>query len=125
LKIIKVILISFFISIIFYFSWLENPNFNKVEIIPSWLNNWSNLHGQLRTCLPFIPLGYILNTYRNKYLFSIRGLFVCFLVICFAEVGQFFIPTRFPDFIDFIFGLLGSFIGIFIHGLINKFETKI
>lgn len=34
-----------------------------------------------------------------------------FLVVSAAEIGQFFLPNRFPDFIDIFFGLLGSIIG--------------
>ncbi len=125
MKIIKFAIIAVTICCVFYFSWLNNPNFSKNALVPFWLNNWSNLHGQLRTGLPFIPLGFIFNTYRKKWKFSISGILLCFAVAVIAEFGQFFIPTRFPDTMDIFYAMLGSFIGSIFHHSISKFETKI
>ena len=124
MKIIKTLIAILFILIIFYLSWLKNSNFEKITFLPNWLNNWSNIHGQLRTAVPFIPLGFLLNSYKKNGM-SLSGLLICFLVVCVAEFGQLFIPTRVPDIIDIFFGLVGSILGMIIQNIIKKIETKI
>jgi len=125
LKVIKLVFILLLIIVIFFFSWLKNPNFDHISVIPVWLNNWSNLHGQLRTSVPFIPLGFLLNTYRKKGLISLTGLFISFIVVVIAELGQFLIPTRYPDLMDVFFGILGSIVGMIFQNIFKKIETKI
>jgi len=125
LKFLKSILIFILILIVLFFSWLKNPNFDQIAVIPSWLNNWSNLHGRIRTAVPFIPLGFILNTYRKKWKLSISGLLLCLIVVVIAELGQYLIPTRYPDIFDVLFGILGALLGMSIHLIINLRETKI
>ena len=119
------VFILLLIIVIFFFSWLKNPNFDHISVIPVWLNNWSNLHGRIRTAVPFIPLGFILNTYRKKWKLSISGLLLCLIVLVIAELGQYLIPTRYPDIFDVLFGILGALLGMSIHLIINLRETKI
>ena len=83
------------------------------------------MHGQLRTAVPFIPLGFLLNSYKKKWVISLSGLLICFLVVCVAEFGQLFIPTRVPDIIDIFFGLVGSILGMIIQNIIKKIEAKV
>jgi glycopeptide antibiotics resistance protein len=125
LKVIKLVFILLLIIVIFYFSWLKNPNFDHISVIPIWLNTWSNLHGRLRTAVPFIPLGFILNTYRTKWKLSISGILICFMLVVIAELGQYFIPTRYLDIFDVLSGIFGSLLGMLIHLIINSRETKI
>ena len=125
LKIVKVIIVILFILIIFYLSWLKNANFENISLIPKWLNDWSNMHGQLRTAIPFIPLGFLLNTYKKKWIISLTGLAISFLVVCIAEIGQFFIITRVTDMVDIFFGLVGSLFGMVLQNIFNKIETKV
>lgn len=125
MKVIKLVFILLLIIVIFYFSWLKNPNFDHISVIPIWLNNWSNLHGRLRTAVPFIPLGFILNTYRTKWKLSISGILICFMLVVIAELGQYFIPTRYLDIFDVLSGIFGSLLGMLIHLIINSRETKI
>lgn len=125
MKIIKGIIAILFILIIFYLSWLRNANFERIGFIPKWLNDWSNIHGQLRTAVPFIPLGFLLNTYKKKWIISLTGLLICFLVVCIAEIGQFFIITRVTDTVDIFFGVVGALFGMVLQNIFKKIEIKI
>ena len=125
MKFLKVLTASAIIIIILYLSWLRNPNFDQLSVIPNWLNRWSNLHGQLRTAVPFIPLGFLLNTYKKKWYISLTGLLICLIVVIIAELGQFFIPTRYPDIIDVFFGVLGALLGMVFQNIFQKIEVKV
>ena len=125
MKILKVLTASAIIIIILYLSWLRNPNFDQLSVIPNWLNRWSNLHGQLRTAVPFIPLGFLLNTYKKKWYISLTGFLICLIVVIIAELGQFFIPTRYPDIIDIFFGVLGALLGMVLQNIFQKIEVKV
>ena len=113
------------IVLIFICSWLKSPDLGKNLLLPSWLNNWSNIHGQIRTAVPFIPLGFILNTFKKKWIINLLGLLICFLVGCIAEIGQLFIPTRVFDIVDIFFGIIGSLCGMVLQNIFKKIETKV
>ena len=125
MKFFKVGLVLVFIGIIFLFSWLNSPDFANVPLMPNWLNNWSNLHGQLRTGAPFIPLGFLLNSYSKKWFISLTGLLISFFVVVIAELGQYFIPTRYPDPMDGFYGIVGALIGMMIQIIYKKIEVKV
>jgi glycopeptide antibiotics resistance protein len=125
LKFFKVGLVLVFIGGIFVFSWLNSPDFANVPLMPSWLNNWSNLHGQLRTGAPFIPLGFLLNSYSKKWIISLRGFLISFFVVVIAELGQNFIPTRYPDPIDILYGIIGALVGMMFQIIYRKIEVKV
>lgn len=126
------------ITIIFYFSWLPNPDFGTENYLPLWLRNWSNCYYNLRTAVPFVAVGYLLemripkNNPRTKIPNRIRrfiqNIGIAAAVVCIAEGGQFFITNRHPDFMDVVFGILGSICGVFFHHLFqvinNKFFNK-
>ncbi len=125
MKFFKVVLVVFFIGGIFVFSWLNSPDFANVPLMPSWLNNWSNLHGQLRTGAPFIPLGFLLNSYSKKWAISLTGLIIIFFVVVIAELGQYFIPTRYPDAMDILYGIIGALLGMMFQIICKKIEVKV
>ena len=125
MKFFKVGLVVFFIGGIFVFSWLNSPDFANFPLMPSWLNNWSNLHGQLRTGAPFIPLGFLLNSYSKKWIISLTGLLISFFVVVIAELGQYFIPTRYPDPMDILYGIIGALIGMIFQIIYQKIEVKV
>ena len=125
MKFFKVGLVLVFIGIIFLFSWLNSPDFANVPLMPNWLNNWSNVHGQLRTGAPFIPLGFLLNSYSKKWSISLIGLLISFFVVVIAELGQYFIPTRYPDPMDVFYGIVGALIGMMIQIIYKKIEVKV
>jgi glycopeptide antibiotics resistance protein len=125
LKFFKVGLVLVFIGGIFVFSWLNSPDFANVPLMPSWLNNWSNLNGQLRTGAPFIPLGFLLNSYSKKWAISLTGLLISFFVVVIAELGQYFIPTRYPDPMDILYGIIGALLGMMFQIIYKKIEVKV
>ena len=125
MKFLKAGLVLVFIGIIFLFSWLNSPDFANFPLMPHWLNNWSNLHGQLRTGAPFIRLGFLLNSYSKKWIISLTGLLISFFVVVIAELGQYFIPTRYPDPMDIFYGIVGALIGMMIHIIYKKIEVKV
>lgn len=116
-----VLLILFFvIAAIFYYSWIPDPSFSKETYLPIWLLNWSNEYYNLRTCIPFIAVGFLLEDfaqqmssieYYNKSLNFIQNIAISIIIVCVAEGGQILIQKRNPDLIDVFYGILGSLIG--------------
>ncbi|MFV5693013.1 hypothetical protein ACM55K_13385 [Flavobacterium sp. LT1R49] len=129
----RIILLSFLVCIggIFYFSWLPDPTLETETYLPLWLRNWSNCYFNLRTAIPFLVLGFLLeargsNTNRSlrinsDFTFRIINSAVAIVVVCVAEGGQFFILNRHPDFMDVVFGILGSLSGNLLYYLTNIF----
>jgi VanZ family protein len=42
-----------------------------------------------------------------------------------AELGQYFIPTRYPDPMDVFYGIVGALIGMMIQIIYKKIEVKV
>lgn len=127
-KIISVALILC-ILFIFYYSWLPDASLYSETYLPKWIINWSNENYNLRTAVPFILLGFLLEelsflvlkvNYKQST-FSIRKLHLGFtlLVVLIAETGQIFCGRN-PDVLDVGYGFLGSFIGGIIYYLCKK-----
>lgn len=124
-------LLLIFIIVIFalYLSWLPNPDLSTEIYLPLWLRNWSNYYYNLRTAVPFIAIGFLLevNSYKNNfdafdsYKFNVfaQNTAISILVICIAEVGQLFIENRHADFSDVFFGILGSIIGSLLYYILQ------
>jgi hypothetical protein len=60
MKIILPLLVLVCISAFFYFSWLPSPDLETETYMPSWLWDWSNYYYNLRTAVPFVALGFLL-----------------------------------------------------------------
>ena len=45
---------------------------------------------------------------------AMHVLIICLVLVTVAELGQYFIPKRFPDYRDILFGLLGTLFGVVI-----------
>jgi glycopeptide antibiotics resistance protein len=124
-----VFLILFFvIALIFYYSWIPDPSFNKETYLPKWILNWSNEYYNLRTCIPFIAVGFLLEDiaqqmssieYYNKSLNFIQNIAISIIIVCVAEGGQILIQKRNPDLIDVFYGILGSLIGGIGYNLVT------
>ena len=131
----KTILVAFLccVAAIFYYSWLPNPRLETETYLPLWLRNWSNTYFNLRTAIPFMPLGYLLSAWTSvsSSLFSVKWRFplwinntlIATIIICLVEGGQFFIKNRSPDCLDLVFGILGSTCGTIIHYCIKNFTN--
>lgn len=123
---------------IFYYSWLPHSNLSSEHYLPQWLLLWANEYGNIRTGVPFVFFGFLSNAlYVSKGIrgrtlskkislqsyFKILGISMALVAI--AELGQFFIPDRSPDFKDVIYGIIGAQIGFLLHLLILKFYKSL
>ncbi|WP_281224932.1 VanZ family protein [Flavobacterium aquiphilum] len=121
-KVILLIFISLVLLFIFYYSWLPDSSLRTETYLPIWLVDWSNHYYNLRTAIPFIPLGFLLEAWtftikkkhkhkKNCLSMTIRNLGISALIVSIAEGGQFLVLYRNPDYRDIIFGILGSILG--------------
>jgi len=79
----------------------------------------------LRTAVPFIGLGFLLEAYSqqkrlneinyNKYFNLLKNIGVATIIVCIAEAGQIFIQKRNQDIIDVFYGIIGSSIGALVY----------
>ena len=122
----------FVIAAVFYFSWLPDPRFKNATYLPSWLLKWSDHYYNLRTAVPFLAVGFLLEAYSrqkssneinySKNLNFIKNLGIATIIIFIAEGAQFLIRKRNPDLMDVFYGILGSLIGAFIFNLFNRLK---
>ncbi|MFV5690304.1 hypothetical protein ACM55M_16960 [Flavobacterium sp. ZT3R25] len=128
-KKIVLFLLFFVIATVFYFSWLSNPSLESETYLPKWLLNWSNDYYNLRTAIPFVFVGFLLEAYtehmssnrinHNKNSNFMQNIGIATIIVCIAEGGQFLVQKRNPDLMDVFFGILGSFIGGLGYYLVN------
>lgn len=120
------LILFFVIAAIFYYSWLPEPNFSTETYLPKWLLNWSNQYYNLRTSIPFIAVGFLLEDltqqmssieYTNRILNFIQNIAISIIIVFIAEGGQILIQKRNPDLIDVFYGILGSLIGGLLYYL--------
>lgn len=126
--------LTLIVALVFYYSWLPDTNMKSETYLPQWLLDWSNFHYNLRTAVPFVPFGYLLQAYskrknlntvnENKNLIFIQNLGVAGIVTLIAECGQFLIKGRSPDLMDVYFGIIGSLVGALAYNLFNKIRLR-
>lgn len=120
------------VSAVFYYSWLPDPSLKNENYLPQWLLNWSNHYINLRTAVPFVAIGYLIEVWttivvpsslkkRSPFRLEITG--VAILIVSLAEVGQFFIANRHPDFMDIVFGIIGGICGSLGYYFIQKINS--
>jgi glycopeptide antibiotics resistance protein len=131
-------LLVFMVVAIFYFSWIPDPQFTSESYLPQWLRDWSNSYFNLRTAVPFVVFGFLLDAYnskkstrkKRKVRFSIwlRNSIGSVVVAFLAEGGQFFVLNRHPDLMDVLFGFLGSQLGFLLYYIyafqLHRFYSK-
>lgn len=128
-KKIVLFLLLIVIGTVFYFSWLSDPSLETETYLPKWLLNWSNYYYNLRTAVPFVAVGFLLEAYthhmssnkinHNENSNFMQNLGIATIIVCIAEGGQFLIQKRNPDVMDVFFGILGSFMGGLGYYLVN------
>lgn len=114
---------------IFYYSWLPDPKLASETYLPAWLLDWSNLHFNLRTAIPFIGFGFLLEMWgatssqmkntKEKVLGSLFHILLAAVIVSLAELGQCFIIKRIPDSMDILYGILGSVLGSVLYAFFN------
>jgi glycopeptide antibiotics resistance protein len=128
-----VVLLTLICVGIFYFSWISDSQFSSETYLPLWLRDWSNSYFNLRTAVPFVAFGFLLEAWlsiktrvkKNRFYFWFKNLCIAFIVVCVAEGGQFFILNRHPDVMDVLFGVLGSQIGFVIFHLLKSLRSSL
>lgn len=127
----KIILFPLFFVIVavFYFSWLSDSSLKTETYLPRWLLNWSDKYYNLRTAIPFVALGFLLETYTNrkksydtnpsKNSSFMQNLGITALIAFIAEGGQFLLKSRNPDIMDVYFAIIGGLFGGIGYNLLN------
>jgi glycopeptide antibiotics resistance protein len=109
--------------LVFYFSWLPNPNIGVKPYFPHWLGEWTNKNGNLRTAIPFVFLGVLLEfgfvDLKEVWKKRLVILLILVIIVFIAELGQLFLPKRHFDIEDILWGLSGSILGLYA-GNISK-----
>lgn len=119
------------IVVVFYFSWLPDPGFTNQTYLPNWLLRWSNHYYNLRTAVPFLALGFLLEAYThhlslneiNRDLNFVQNIGISAIIVCVAEGGQFLIQRRSPDLSDVFYGILGSLAGALVYNLFKRLKN--
>jgi glycopeptide antibiotics resistance protein len=130
---VVLLLLILVIVVVFYFSWLSDPGFRSETYLPEWLLNWSNHYYNLRTAVPFLALGFLLEVYNenntlNKKKYNekwsfVQNMFIAIVIVIIAEGGQFLIQKRSPDLMDVFYGVVGSLIGALSYNLLKKLRN--
>lgn len=130
---IVLLLLLIVIGVVFYFSWLSDPGLMSETYLPMWLLNWSNRYYNLRTAVPFIAFGFLLECYteyknpneevQNKGLIFMQNTGIALIVVCIAEGGQFMIQRRSPDLMDVFYGIMGSIMGALVYNLSKRLKN--
>lgn len=113
MRILFQIILMACIFCVFYFSWLPNPSFVNQSYLPRWLVYWADAYVQLRTAVPFLAIGFILQfLFKPQGFFTLKGFLYSFVIVLIAEGGQLLLPFRHPDVMDIVFGVFGSVVGM-------------
>lgn len=133
-KIFLLLLLLIVISSVFYFSWLPDPTFKNETYLPKWLVDWSNNYYNLRTAVPFVGLGFLLEAYSqqnksneinyNKSFGLLKNIAIAAVIVCIAEAGQFFIQKRNQDLADVFYGIIGSSTGAVVYNFLRKIRYE-
>lgn len=132
----KIILFTLFVvaALVFYYSWIPDQRLTSETYLPQWLLDWSNRYYNLRTAVPFVAFGNLLQAYTsnkqankynvNKNFSFMQNLGVAAIVACIAEGGQFLVKDRSPDIMDVYFAIVGSLVGASLYILFNKIRVR-
>ena len=115
MKWLKWVLIFFFLVVVFYFSWIPDPNLIHTGYFPKEWKYWIDDLKNFRTIYPFIGLGFFGQSAFKKLgkLEAFLGVILLSLIIVsLAELGQLLLPERHFDWKDILYGFLGACLGV-------------
>jgi hypothetical protein len=127
------ILLTLFIGtlLVFYLSWLPLPKLSPLWFIPSWLGKWADAdsNDRIRTGIPFVFLGLVVGAWlaAEGQLWYRWGMALLMLsaVVVIAELGQLFLPQRFFDWGDILWGIVGGATGLAAAAVIGGYHRKL
>ncbi len=132
-KLLLILLITCTVGI-FYYSWVPDPKLASETYLPAWLLNWSNLHFNLRTAIPFLGIGFLLEVWgsippqkktpKAKVFALLFHTILAALIVSVAEVGQYGLLNRHPDSMDILFGILGSVSGALVYHIMGALKKQ-
>lgn len=118
------------VAAVFYYSWLADPSLKSETYLPKWLLDWSNENYNLRTAVPFVALGFLLQAYTNRKIASnlnpninfsfMQNLGIAASIALIAEGGQFIVKNRNPDIMDVYYAIVGSLTGGLGFNFLNE-----
>jgi uncharacterized protein YacL len=127
---LKTVIILIGVGLIFYLSWVSNPDLVHVWFIPKWLAKWTDTrsHQNIRTAVPFVFLGLIIELFDAPKSLSKYRLLLSWLalvgVVIIAELGQLLRPYRTFSWSDIGWGAIGAFVGLVIARLLAYILRK-
>lgn len=128
---LKIIVVLIGAGLIFYLSWVNNPDLAHVWFIPKWLGKWTDTrsHQNIRTAVPFVFLGLIIEFFDYPKRFSAVRWTVWWLVlvgvVVIAELGQLLRPFRTFSWSDIGWGAVGAFVGLLIGRILSSLVKRI
>ncbi|WP_245326128.1 hypothetical protein [Hymenobacter wooponensis] len=99
--------------------------------MPSWLGQWADAdsNDRIRTGIPFVFLGLVVGAWLSAegYLWYWWGMALLALsaVVVIAELGQLFLPQRFFDWGDILWGIVGGASGLAAAAVIGGYHRKL
>lgn len=119
------------VFLIFYLSWVSDPDLRKLGFLPAWLTDWTDAeeNATIRTGVPFLFIsillgirGIILNA--NLKWWSMAFAFLVLIVVI-SEFVQSLLPFRHNDVKDILWGTAGSFAGLLPTYLYLRLKSTI
>ncbi|PAC30630.1 VanZ family protein [Flectobacillus sp. BAB-3569] len=112
---LSIVLLVVTISVL---SWISDPVFMHLDILPDCVGRWCDEFPRFRTAIPFFFLSIlVICVERNFFKYLVIN---CALVI-FVELFQLLIPTRHCDVYDMLWGCGGVIVGLVLGHLLQVF----
>lgn len=127
-KILSLFFLGSLVLLVFYFSWLPNPDIGFLPVFPAWLGRWINVNGNFRTAAPFVLLGgaaeILFVGYRTRFRKRALVLLSLLGVVLIAELGQLYLPRRTFDWLDVMWAMVGAIGGMLVVQVSKKLSPK-
>jgi len=126
---LPLLLMTLSLILVFFFSWLPSPRLGEQVQMPDWLEAFCNKYDNLRTAVPMVFMGAFgawwieVNGAGHKWVWIFLA--ACTLVVVVAELGQLLLPQRSFDWLDILFGIAGTCIGLFTGGMVCRLVRKV
>jgi hypothetical protein len=116
-------------ALIFYLSWLPDPQIGLSNFVPDWIAEWADAKSNetIRTSVPFIFLGLLIGFWllRGENFLKQWLLYWLLLIaiVLVAELGQLFLPNRIFDWRDVAWGACGAAGGMSLINILYRLKA--